>query len=744
MSDIDKANSQQTPVFNQAMLMAIPIGLAELSAEGVVMLTNGAWLRLGRLQGRTAMEDGGNYLEDRIQAARDGESQAQKELAGIKAVQNGESAIFEMEYSLDLPTGPHWFLLRVTPLERGRGTVLLALDDITLHRLMDRTERERAERALGQSEVRLLTFFRACPVGIAISRPADGKYVELNDILVNMVGYTREEMLKRTSLELGIWVDPADRAEWIELLREHGRVPQYKARFRRKSGVTGTMLLAAEMIQLEGEPHVLAIFSDITISELQNSELRHAKDAADGANRAKSAFLANMSHEIRTPMNAILGYTQLLHRDPAISTEAREKLTVISRSGQHLLALIEDVLEMSKIEAGRVSVQPICFNLTSLLVDLAAMFRQRTDAKELQFELQLAPDLPRLVVADEGKLRQVLVNLLSNAVKFTGDGRVELKVGMSRKADRQLWLSTRITDTGVGIAAGDVAKLFQQFEPTDGGRKFNTGTGLGLAISRQYARLMGGDITVTSQSGLGSCFELQIPVQEGHEEFAVQSVNLRRVMGLLPGQPPVRVLLADDHATNRNWIKQLLQLIGCQVMEVGNGADAVRIWQEWRPGLILMDLQMPVVDGFEATRRIKAMSGGSETVIIALTATVLEESRRAILAAGATDLLGKPMEESQLFDKMHQHLGIQFLYESASTEPVDAVVVEPEVRAVWLAKLPAALRGSMHEAIANGDLEGFCTLLQEVSVYEPALARFLRSLAEQYDYDQLLRLLTQT
>lgn len=588
------------------------------------------------------------------------------------------------------------------------------------------------------------SFFRTSPVGICISRPADAKFIEVNDTLARMFGYSREEMLSQTSLQLGLWAEVSERARLIELLQKQGMVQQFKARFRRKTGETGTMLVAAEMIQVDGQEHMLGIFSDVTATEQQNEELRRAKEAADVANRAKSAFLANMSHEIRTPMNAILGYAQLLQRDAGLPAEAKEKLTIISHSGQHLLALIEDVLEMSKIEAGRVSVQPICFNLPGMLGDLTSMFRLRTEAKGLEFKLIKDPELPRLVVADEGKFRQVLINLLGNAIKFTRDGRVELEVAVEREADRQWWLSARITDTGIGISAGELTKLFHQFEQTNADHKFNGGTGLGLAISREYARLMGGDITVTSQEGQGSCFHFRMPVREGEPEAGVESVNRERVIGLRPGQPPVQVLLADDNAPNRNWLKQLLQLIGCQVLEAADGEETIRVWEKWKPRLILMDLQMPVLDGFEATRRIKASPAGAETVIIALTATVLEESQRAILAAGAADVLGKPLEESQLFDKMHMHLGIDFLYENTlAAEALAAGPVLQAGQAAAVGKLPAALRMAMREAIANGDLEGFQTQLKEVAARDPALAGFLRPLAEQYDYDHLLGLLTQ-
>jgi CheY-like chemotaxis protein len=327
-------------------------------------------------------------------------------------------------------------------------------------------------------------------------------------------------------------------------------------------------------------------------------------------------------------------------------------------------------------------------------------------------------------------------------VKFTSQGLVELRVGrLQRKG--QAWLSVKVTDTGPGIGPDGLAKLFHQFEQTSLERASNEGTGLGLKISREYARLMGGDITVESAVGQGSCFQLMVPVGEGGPVAAVKPVPHRRVLGLQPGQPPVEVLLADDNATNRNWLKQLLMVIGCQVLEAENGHEAIRLWEQRRPKLILMDLQMPLLDGFEATRRIKASPAGQNTVVLALTATVQEESQRAILAAGAADLLGKPMEESQLFDKMEALLGVKFIYESGAPPEADAEELVSEAgQKDGLARLPIRLRSALHDAIANGDLAGFETHLGEVEGLNLALARSLRPLAEAYDYDQLLRLLT--
>jgi PAS domain S-box-containing protein len=731
------------PLWDQAFLDMLPNGCALLGSGGRVVMANEPWRQFVREHGRKGGGCGDNYPAARLQAAMAGDPMARKEWEGIKAVQRGDSSRFELDFATSAGNGTEWFSLRVAPTRDDSGRLLLTLDNITRFKVADLADRARVEMALRQSEARWRTFFRASPVGIGISLPLDGRFIEVNQTLVNMLGFGREEMLSQTSLQLRIWADPTDWDRLVQTLHEQGMVQQFKARFRRKSGVIGTMLVAAEMVQLEGKQQVLGIYSDITISEAQNEELRRAKEAAEVANRAKSAFLANMSHDIRTPMNAILGYTQLLQREPDLPVDSKDKLTMISRSGQHLLALIEDVLVMSKIEAGRVTVQPTCFNLPAMLGDLTAMFRMRTEAKGLAFKVIEDGVLPEQIVVDESKFRQVMLNLLGNAVKFTERGQVELMVGVYRNATGQWWLSAKVSDTGPGIAPGDLPRLFRQFEPAGGERKYNEGTGLGLAISREYARLMGGDVVVASQEGQGSCFHFEVPFSEGDQQEVAKPVNKRRVIGLRPGQSPMLVLLADDSASNRNWLKQLLALVGCQVLEAENGEEAIRVWEKCKPNLILMDLQMPVLDGCEATRRIKAAPGGKDTVIMALTATVIEESWQEILAAGAVDLLGKPMEESQLFDKMHAHLGVDFLYEAEPEAESSAQdEVPPEMRAERMARLPATLRKGMHDAIANGDLEGFDKYLDEVFALDPGLGRFLRPLADRYDYDHLLKLLT--
>src|SRR5205823_1212404 len=288
------------------------------------------------------------------------------------------------------------------------------------------------------------------------------------------------------------------------------------------------MLLNARQLQAgqHGELLVLAM-EDVTERRRVEEEVAKAKEAAEAANRAKSAFLANMSHEIRTPMNAILGFSQLMLRDQNLNSQQNQYLGIINRSGEHLLALINDILEMSKIEAGRTTLNPTTFDLPGLLKDLEMMFRVRTDAKKLSFFVELIGDVPQYIVADINKLRQVFINVLGNAVKFTERGGIGLRVRADREGTTAPCLRVEVEDTGPGISADEQGKLFRHFEQTKTGQQAGTGTGLGLAISREFVRLMGGDITVSSQVGKGSVFVIHLPLKEG-EAQALQPINKPR------------------------------------------------------------------------------------------------------------------------------------------------------------------------------------------------------------------------
>jgi CheY-like chemotaxis protein len=442
-----------------------------------------------------------------------------------------------------------------------------------------------------------------------------------------------------------------------------------------------------------------------------------------------------MSHEIRTPMNAILGFSQLLLRDGGLSASQRESLGVIARSGEHLLSLLNDILEMSKIEAGRVELRTATFDLSAMVDDLAAIFRARAEAKRIAFAVERTADLPRHLLGDEGKLRQVLINLLGNAVKFTREGGVTLRLAAWRDATA-IRLSVAVADTGVGIAAEELGHLFQPFEQTRSGREAHGGTGLGLAISHEHVRLLGGELTVVSEPGRGSTFRFEVPFRDGDPDALESARTGRRVVALASSSPRRRVLVVDDRAANRLLLVKLLSSVGFEVKEAADGALAVEAVETWRPHLVLLDMVMPVMDGYEAARRIKAGPCGAETAILALTASAFEEDRQAVLAAGADDFMRKPFQAEELFARIGARLGLTYRYEEehAGAEAAAPVADGPAPEAV---PLPPELVAAMRDAAVAADLDELSALVERAAAYDVALAARLRDRVARFDYEGL-------
>lgn len=420
--------------------------------------------------------------------------------------------------------------------------------------------------------------------------------------------------------------------------------------------------------------------------QLEIQERKKAEEAAAAANRAKSEFLANMSHEFRTPLNIILGFTQVMNRNHQLSSEQRECLEMIGHSGQHLLELINDVLDLSKIESGLIILDESSFDLYRLLDNLETMFQVKAEQKNIQLLFNVQSNVPQYVRTDLKKLRVCLINLLSNAIKFTEYGnvtlRVERKVGSEQgearnTPDNQLLSSASpslifiVEDTGCGIAPEDISSLFDAFVQTERGRKSAEGTGLGLTITKKFVQLMGGDIQVSSAVGEGTTFQFGIKLAR-EKVPALVAQPQRRVIGIEPGQNPYRILVIDDTKENRLLLVKLLEPIGFQVREAENGVEGLSIWSSWQPQLILMDTRMPVMDGLEAAREIrlrerKNSASGSPlpaTIIIAVTASAFEEKRGEILAAGSNDFIRKPFQEEIIMTKIAQHLGVRYIYEN--------------------------------------------------------------------------------
>ncbi|MDD5175420.1 MAG: response regulator [Sterolibacterium sp.] len=466
-----------------------------------------------------------------------------------------------------------------------------------------------------------------------------------------------------------------------------------------------------------------------TVENLRRNEqlLAAAKDAAEAANRAKSVFLANMSHELRTPLNAILGFAQLMEHDARIPEDDRHNLQTINKSGRHLLSLINDILEISKIEAGRLQVTPGTVDLPGLLQTLTESMALRAHEKGLRLRFELPPDLPHHIETDVAKLRQILLNLLSNAVKFTRQGEIVLSARVVSSFNRQAVLEFAVYDTGVGIAADELERIFRAFYQTEAGIRQGEGTGLGLTISREYARLLGGELTAESTLGQGSVFELKLPAVIQEQPAAVTPHG--RVTGLTPGQPAYRILIAEDDPVNQEVLKMWLEDVGFDVKVAGDGKQAVEIFRQWQPHFIWMDIRMPVMDGFEATRTIRALPGGETIPILAFTASAFEEDRKAILEAGCNDVMTKPLEEDRLFGLMARYLNAHFEYEEAPS--ADGPVADFGV-------LSEADRSRLGEAVRMLDVEMAQSIAGELENDYPAVANRLRELLDRYDFDAIL------
>lgn len=471
-------------------------------------------------------------------------------------------------------------------------------------------------------------------------------------------------------------------------------------------------------------------------------EILSAKEAAETATRAKSNFLASMSHEIRTPMNAILGFTQLMLRDHGLTAQQRGYADAIGRSGEHLLALINDVLEMSKIEAGRTTLNPVVFDLHELIEDMRIMFKVRTDAKRLDWQVSRTREVPRYISTDQNKLRQVLINLIGNAVKFTSAGGVELRASAEPETDMRQRLILDITDTGPGITEADMKNLFRHFEQATAGVKNGGGTGLGLAISREFARLMGGDISVESVPGQGSVFRVEITVAVSEAPADERRSVLRRAVGLRPGRPPARILVVDDKADNREILVSALGAIGFEVREADDGEAAIRENESWLPHLILMDLRMPGVDGYEATRRIRAEGINSQVVVIATTASAFDKDRREVLAAGVDDFIAKPILIDHLLEIIGMRLGVEYEYENINeiSQETDA---DKAIASSSLAvqSVPTKLLQLISQATITGDMEQLEELIGRLTEHSAEAAETVRRLVDNYDFETLIALL---
>ncbi len=631
-----------------------------------------------------------------------------------------------------------------TPLGKladGRNYVITMAIDIT-------------DRKQVESKILKLAQIVESSIDAIVGVDLKGNVTTWNPSAEKLFGYSAREIIGTTVDKVAPDRLKGELGENVrKMVTEEVQINTETVRMRKDGTEFDVLLSAGPIIENEKVIGVSAILRDITARKQMEENLISAKQTAESANQAKSEFLANMSHELRTPLNAVLGFSQLLLRDGTLHSNQRENVNTIVRAGEHLLNLINDVLEMSKIEIGRMELRYQNFNLHSMLDTIKRMVGLRAENRGLRLTMSISPQLPRIISTDEGKLRQVLMHLLRNAIKFTEEGSISIRVSCSDHEisdfDQKTELYFEIEDTGIGIAPEEANLLFNPFQQSKLERGIIEGTGLGLAISQKYVGLMGGEIIVKSDLDKGSVFSFSIQTEKISSAETENDKPYKNVIGLKPNplkQHSWRILVVDDNPQHRTLLKELLNVVGFDVQDAINGEDAVEKNLLWHPHLILMDIRMPVMNGYDAARKIKSDPEGKNTVIFALTADALQEERGKMISAGCDDFVSKPIQIAEIFEKMAKYLGISYEYASSNsktgdikTRRVDEVLTPESLRII-----PVEMLKELEQASARLKIKDVTRALEKIQSDFPVIAEPLARLAKDYKYQEIWDLIQKT
>lgn len=733
---------RQSENTKRALIQAIPDLLIRMRDDGTQLeLINRGNVHL--------LADDGNFAGDNVVDILPANVAHERLSCAKQALQTGEVQFHEYQLTID---NQHYYEeARVVPLQANE--VLIMVRDISDRQAALR-ERERAEAELKAQQAFLRQIIDVVPNNIFVKN-REGQLLVVNQASSKIHGATVEAMIGRRETDFNPNFSPEQLEEFLSVNQEVMRTRQphidLSQPIMSSTGETRWyQTVVSPLTDVHGQvTGVIGATTDITTLKQAEQALQQAKESAEAANKAKSIFLANMSHELRTPLNVILGFVQVMQRETTLTPEQQENLQIIRRSGDHLLSLINDVLDLSKIEAGHITLEESCVDFIDLLRSLEQMFYQRAKAKGLSLSF-LASNLPQYVKIDASKLRQVLINLLGNAIKFTKRGKVTCHVEAVKQVDLQLadpdqvFIRFAVNDTGIGIDPAELETIFSAFVQTQAGKISPEGTGLGLTISRKFVQMMGGDISIRSALGQGSTFAFTLPVRLAQSVEVAPLSSQGQVIGLAPNQPTYRILVVDDHSENRKLLIKLLTRIGLEVREAANGQEAVTQWQRWHPHLIFMDIRMPILNGYEATQQIRTGSDRQTPVVIALTAQASRSDRECAIASGCNDYLTKPYQEEVLLGKMAEHLGLKYLYAPETSRVDNSAVLNATMTlcSLNLAAMPSSWIAALRRAAQLCDDNAIETLIDQIPPGQASLIEGLRQLVQHYSFQQIIALTT--